>query len=68
MKIFLLVSLIWSIILYIVNKYQVPIIHEDADHVIEGIWVLLVPMTGLIYGGITLGVLKLMQWLKAKLL
>jgi hypothetical protein len=67
MKTFLLASLIWSVIVYIVNKYQVPILREDADHIIEGVWLLFVPITGVIYGGITLLVLKITKWLRVKL-
>ena len=68
MKIFLLASLIWSVILYLVNKYHAAVLHGDVDQIIEGVWVLFVPVTGLIYGGITIVVLKLMQWLRVKLL
>jgi hypothetical protein len=67
MKTFLLASLIWSVIVYIVNKYPVPIRREDADYIIEGVWVLLVPINGAIYGGITLIFLKLIKWLRMKL-
>ena len=67
MKTFLWASLIWSMIVYIVNKYQVPILREDADHIIEGVWLLFVPIIGMIYGGITLLVLKITKWRRVKL-
>lgn len=67
MKTFLWASLIWSMIVYIVNKYEVPLLREDAAYIIEGVWLLFVPITGMIYGGITLLVLKITKWLRVKL-
>lgn len=54
-------------IVYIVSKYQVPLLREDADHIIEGVWLLFVPIIGMIYGGITLLVSKITKWLRVKL-
>lgn len=68
MKTFLWASLIWSMIWYIVNKYDVPVLREDEDYIIEGVWVLFIPVIGVFYGGITLLVIKITKWLRAKLL
>lgn len=67
MKTFLWASLIWSVIVNIVNQYQVPILREDADHIIEGVWVFYVLITGVMYGGITLIFLVLIKWFRVKL-
>jgi hypothetical protein len=67
MKAFLLAALIWSVIVYVVNTYRISVARNDADSITEGVWVLFVPITGVIYGGITLTILKLIKWLRMTL-
>ena len=62
MKIFLWAALIWSGIVYNVNIYRISVARNHADSITEGVWVLFVPITGVIYGGITLTILKLIKW------
>ena len=68
MRTFFVASILWSLLLYGKGKYfDVPVLREDADYVIEGVWMLLAPIGGVIYGGLTLLVLRCVNWCKAKL-
>ena len=68
MRTFLIASILWSLIFYVKGKYvDVPVLRYDADYVIEGVWMLAVPIGGVIYGGFTLLVLRCVNWCTAKL-
>ena len=69
MRTFLIASILWSLIFYVKGKYvDVPVLRYDADYVIEGVWMLAVPIGGVMYGGFTLLVLRCVNWCTAKLL
>lgn len=69
MKIFILATIVWSMLAYVNGRYfDKPVLRNDVDYILEGVWVLGVPITGLIYGGLTVLAWKFGKWVKEKML
>jgi hypothetical protein len=67
MKLFVLSTIIWSILAYVKGRYfETPVLRNDTDYIVEGVWVLGVPIIGLMYGGLTVLAWKFGKWVKAK--
>lgn len=64
---FLAATLLWSLIFYVKGKYfDARPLNNDVDYVLEGVWMVGVPVMGLIYGGITMLIIKLFRKIHAK--
>lgn len=69
MKIFVLATIVWSIFGYVNGRYfEKPVLRNDVDYILEGVWVLGVPIAGLIHGGLTVLAWKFGKWVKAKMM
>lgn len=67
MKALLLATIIWSLILYIKEKYfNIKIPQNDVDYIVDGVWIWFVPIGGLIYAGCTILLIKIARKILAK--
>jgi hypothetical protein len=64
---FVLASVIWAFIFIVKGTYfEVHELRNDQDYIIEGVWKTFALLGGVLYGGLTVLVLKLVKWLKTK--
>lgn len=66
MRIFISATIIWTLIFYIKGKYfEVHALQNDVDYVADRVWVLFVPVAGLLLGGFTFLLIKFVKILRA---
>lgn len=68
MKKFLIAATIWSLIFFIKGKYfDAHPRQNDVDYVLDGVWIWGIPIVGIMSGGLTVLIIKIITKVHSKL-